>query len=196
MIRYLADRRPGGAPRPALFLDRDGVLNEELPNTYVLGVDSLRCSGVAIAACHVAMQREIPIVVVTNQGVVGRELVSPADLMRIHARLLDFLGEHSIVLEAIYACPHHPDAPRPCMRTCSCRKPSPGMLLAAADDLRLDLPASAMIGNRSTDRAAALAAGIPIRNIVLLGQAPFQTDRPTLGDFVARHLERTFSPAD
>lgn len=172
LIRYIEPSNSYRSGTPALFLDRDGVLNEEEPGRYITDPSQVRLLHVAIGACRLAMRHGMPLVVVTNQGVVGRNVITATDLMRIHARLVDLLARRGVRLDAIYACPHHPSAYEPSMRCCRCRKPDPGLLLAAAQDLELNLASSIMIGDQETDRAAAVAAGLSFENVYLTGDLP------------------------
>ncbi len=170
MIRYLRGEA-GPTPRPALFLDRDGVLNRHIVDGYVTEPREFEPLDIALGAASAAQDMSIALVVITNQGVIGRELATESDVMAIHALLLDVLAEHGITLDAIYACPHHPKAPDPAQRLCECRKPKPGMILAAARDLNLDVTASVFIGDQPSDVAAAKAAGIPDDRILVIGAA-------------------------
>ncbi|HEV3474444.1 MAG TPA: HAD family hydrolase [Actinomycetota bacterium] len=139
--------------RAAVFLDRDGTLIEERghlgdPNDVVVlpGVpDALR----TLAGGGFAL------VVATNQAGVARGLFTEADVDAVNRRIAEVLGEQGIRLDGWYFCPHHPDLTGPCQ----CRKPGPGMLLAATQDLNLDLQRSWMVGDHPTDVQAGQAAG-------------------------------------
>jgi D-glycero-D-manno-heptose 1,7-bisphosphate phosphatase len=144
--------------RPAVFLDRDGTLVEEVPYLHdparvvlVGGVGALA----AVAAAGYAL------VVVTNQAGVARGLYDEAAVDAVHRRLAELLAGAGVWLDAVLHCPHHPQGTVPgYARRCRCRKPGPGMLEAAAERLGLDLAASFMIGNHPTDAGAAVAAGV------------------------------------
>jgi D-glycero-D-manno-heptose 1,7-bisphosphate phosphatase len=144
--------------RPAVFLDRDGTLVEEVPYLHeparvVLqpGVGALR----RLAAAGHAL------VVVTNQAGVARGLYDEAAVEAVHRRLAELLAGVGVRLDAVLHCPHHPDGTVPgYARACRCRKPGPGMLEAAAGRLGLDLAASWLIGNHPADVGAARAAGV------------------------------------
>lgn len=137
----------------ALFVDRDGVLNEKMPEgTYVTRPELLRVlPGVpeAVARMNRAGWR---VVVVTNQRGIARGLFTEEDLAGVHRFLVVQLGEAR--LDAIYHCPHAGDA------GCGCRKPAPGMLLRAAAELDLDLGASWMVGDHPSDVEAGRRAGV------------------------------------
>ena len=169
MLRYLRGEADA-APRPALFLDRDGVLNRHIVGGYVVSPADFEPIDIAAEAAAAARELGAALVVVTNQGVIGRELATESDLMVINGLLLAALAERGIFLDGIYMCPHHPMAPDPMQRDCGCRKPKPGMILAAARDLNLDLGRSLFIGDQPSDIAAARAAGIVDARTLLVGE--------------------------
>jgi D-glycero-D-manno-heptose 1,7-bisphosphate phosphatase len=150
--------RFGSVPRPALFLDRDGVINEEVE--YLS--DPARVSLIPGAAAAIAQFNAagIPVVVVTNQSGLARGLFSVADLAAVTARLSDLLAADGARLDASYHCPHHPSGSVPALSIpCLCRKPGIQLLLDAARDLDLDLSRSALVGDKPSDLGAARAAG-------------------------------------
>jgi D-glycero-D-manno-heptose 1,7-bisphosphate phosphatase len=152
--RVAAERRA----RPAVFLDRDGTLVEEVPYLHdperVVLADGVAALA-AVAAAGYAL------VVVTNQAGVARGLYGAAAVDAVHRRLAELLAGAGVRLDAVLWCPHHPEGTVPgYARACRCRKPGPGMLEAAAGRLRLDLAASFLIGNHPTDVGAAVAAGV------------------------------------
>jgi len=139
--------------RPAVFLDRDGVLNETgmrhgVP-TPPPGVEHFRLLPRVAEACAALAASGLVLVVVTNQPDVSRGTLDPSELDRIHRRLNDLLP-----LDAIYVCTHDE------ADGCPCRKPRPGMILKAAADLELDLNRSVCVGDRWRDIDAALHAGV------------------------------------
>jgi D-glycero-D-manno-heptose 1,7-bisphosphate phosphatase len=144
--------------RPAIFLDRDGVIIED--THYLASPDQVRLvpgSADAIAALNRAGW---VVVVITNQSGVARGLFAPADVDAVHTHLSDLLAGYGARIEGFYYCPHYPSADVPAYRVdCACRKPKPGMLLRAADDLGLDLEQSWMVGDRESDLEAGAAAG-------------------------------------
>jgi histidinol-phosphate phosphatase family protein len=142
----------------AVFLDRDGVINEE--DGIIRSVDQLRLLpgvGGAIARLN---QADLPVIVITNQPVVARGWCTEEELGVIHAYLRDLLRPFGATLDAIYYCPHHENANDPAYRVlCDCRKPRPGLLKLAAEDFGLDLSRCVLIGDRTVDLEAARAAG-------------------------------------
>jgi D-glycero-D-manno-heptose 1,7-bisphosphate phosphatase len=152
-------------------LDRDGVLNRRIVDGYVVEPTDFEPLDLALEAAAAAQRVGAALVVITNQGAVGRNRATESDVMVIHALLLAALTKEGIVLDGIYACPHHPLSPDPTQRDCLCRKPRPGLIVAAARDLNLDLTRSILIGDRPSDVAAARAAGIAEDRTLLVGEA-------------------------
>jgi D-glycero-D-manno-heptose 1,7-bisphosphate phosphatase len=144
--------------RPAIFLDRDGVIIEDV--NYLARPNQVRLipgSAEAIAALNRAGW---PIVVVTNQAGVARGYFPETAVTCVHRHMARELAAYGAVIEAFYFCPHHPEAEIERYRiACACRKPSPGMLHRAADELGIDLERSWMIGDRISDLEAGAAAG-------------------------------------
>jgi D,D-heptose 1,7-bisphosphate phosphatase len=148
---------------PAVFLDRDGTLNQE--RGWLSAPESLELMPGAAEAVRAINCAGRLAVVVTNQPVVARGECSEAGLRQIHNRLEWLLGESHAYLDAIYYCPHHPDGGFPGERAdlkvpCECRKPATGLLETAARDLNIDIARSWMIGDREGDRQAAKNFGI------------------------------------
>jgi D-glycero-D-manno-heptose 1,7-bisphosphate phosphatase len=170
MLRYIRGVT-GSVPRPALFLDRDGVLNRRIVDGYVVEPSDFEPIDLALEAAATAQRVGAALVVVTNQGAIGRDRATESDVMVIHALLIAALSKEGILLDGIYACPHHPLSADPTKRDCQCRKPKPGLILAAARDLNLDLTGSVFIGDQPSDIAAARAAGIPEDRALLVGGA-------------------------
>lgn len=145
-------------PFHAVFLDRDGVINEE--DGIIRSIDQLRLLpgvGEAIARLNEA---GLPVIVITNQPVVARGWCTEAEVGVIHDHLRDLLRSHGATLDAIYYCPHHENANDPAYRlVCECRKPRPGLLKRAGGDFGLDLSRCVLIGDRTVDLEAARAAG-------------------------------------
>jgi mannose-1-phosphate guanylyltransferase / phosphomannomutase len=140
--------------RSAVFLDRDGVVTKEVDLLH--RQDQLELIEGAAEAIKYINHKGYLTIIVTNQPVIARNLCSIKELEAIHAKLETLLGAEHAYLNAIYYCPHHPDAGYPEERKeykikCSCRKPAPGMLLQAASDWNIDLNESYMIGDRDSD---------------------------------------------
>ena len=139
--------------RRGVLLDRDGVLVEE---AGIRVGDVVPVSGAAEALGRLSAAG-FTLAVVTNQTVVARGLATEAEVDEVHRRLAVALGFPEL---RFFVCPHHPDADDERYRLdCDCRKPRPGLLLRAADELGLDLSRSSMVGDRISDVAAGAAAG-------------------------------------
>ncbi|MBZ5639686.1 MAG: HAD-IIIA family hydrolase [Acidobacteriia bacterium] len=151
--------------RPAVFFDRDGVINREVGGHGLVRVDQLDILPGSPRAVRRVNDAGWLAVLVTNQPQIAKGLVSAAELRAIHARLETRLGLEGARLDRIYHCPHHPDrgfeGEVPELKfECDCRKPLAGMILRAAADLPVDLAASCLIGDSWRDVGAARAAGL------------------------------------
>jgi D-glycero-D-manno-heptose 1,7-bisphosphate phosphatase len=151
---------------PALFLDRDGVVNEDLD--FVHRVEDFRfIDGVFDLVRTARRVLGGPVVVVTNQSGIGRGLYTEAQFRLLTDWMLARFEAEGAPVDRVYHCPHHPEhGIGDYRRDHPWRKPNPGMLLQAADDLGIDLPASAMVGDRMSDIRAAAAAGVRTRILV------------------------------
>jgi D-glycero-D-manno-heptose 1,7-bisphosphate phosphatase len=132
-----------GGLRRAVFVDRDGTLDPDLH--YLRDAERLelfRGVGQALQLVHAHGQL---VVCVTNQSGVERGYYTTEDVERIHSRVNDFLAAEGTRVDAFYYCPHAPE------HGCDCRKPGTGLFVRAAAELGLDLPGSAMVGDRATD---------------------------------------------
>jgi D-glycero-D-manno-heptose 1,7-bisphosphate phosphatase len=147
-----------GDPKPAVFLDRDGTLNEEVD--YLSDPEQLVLIPGAAAAVARLNAKGIPVVVVTNQSGIGRGHYGWEDFAAVMGRMGTLLALENAWLDAVYASPHHeqaqgeyavPDHPE--------RKPNPGMLLRAAEEHGLDLARSWMVGDKDIDLEAGRRAG-------------------------------------
>ena len=163
---------------PALFLDRDGTLIED-PG-YLADPGAVRVIPGVPETLRSFREAGHVLVIVTNQSGIGRGLYGWDDYEAVAARLRALLAEEGIVIDAELACGHSPEAGE----TCGWRKPAPGMILAAAERLGLDLPRSLMAGDKRLDIAAADAAGLPRAVHVATGQG--RREREKLADAAFR----------
>jgi histidinol-phosphate phosphatase family protein len=164
----LAFTRAGGPDEHwsrAAFLDRDGVLNECVPDPRSgrlespLAVGDVRLlPGAAVAARRLA-DAGYALVCVSNQPAAAKRTATLAALLAVHERVLELLAREGVQLSAWRLCLHHPAGRGALARPCECRKPAPGMLLDTAAALGLDLGASWMLGDTDADVAAGRAAG-------------------------------------
>jgi D-glycero-D-manno-heptose 1,7-bisphosphate phosphatase len=159
LTRQGLTHRAAAPGTPALFLDRDGVIVEEV--NYLHRIEDIALIIGAAGAIAAANRRGVPVVLVTNQAGIGRGYYRWAEFSAVQDALLSALAAEDAVVDAVYACPHHPtglagfaDADHPA------RKPNPGMLLRAEKDLALDLRRSWLIGDKATDVEAAKRAGL------------------------------------
>ena len=160
--------------RPAIFLDRDGVINYEVDLLH--RVEQMQLIPGAADAIRRINQMGYLAIVVTNQPVIARNLCSFEELEHIHMQMETLLGHEHAYVNAIYYCPHHPDAGYPEERKeykirCNCRKPAPGMLLQAAKDWNIDLENSYMIGDSQRDIEAGHNAGVKQSILIPSNQA-------------------------
>lgn len=169
----------GLARGPALFLDRDGVVNVD--HGYVHRVDQFEfLPGIFELARFVAQDLRWPIVVVSNQSGIGRGLFDEATHEALTAWMCERFREQRAPIARAYHCPYHPEhGIGDYRREHDWRKPNPGMMLQAAADLDLDLSRSALIGDRLSDIEAAAAAGIALRiRLDPLGAEPGRAGPP------------------
>jgi D-glycero-D-manno-heptose 1,7-bisphosphate phosphatase len=144
--------------RPAVFLDRDGTVNEEVG--YIRELERLVLIPGAAEAIRALNQMGVPVVLVTNQSGVARGYYPESWLDALHGRLAELLAEQGARLDGVYYCPHLPEGDvAEYSIECQCRKPEIAMLERAATDLKLDLSRSFMIGDKATDVDAGLRAG-------------------------------------
>lgn len=155
--------------RPALFLDRDGVINEDLD--YVHRIVDFRFRDGIFELCGTAQARGMALVVVTNQAGIGRGLYAEADFRTLTDWMLARFAERGIRFAGVEHCPDHPaHGLGPYRRENPRRKPGPGMILDASATHGLDPARSVMLGDRATDMQAAVAAGVGMR--ILLAASP------------------------
>jgi D-glycero-D-manno-heptose 1,7-bisphosphate phosphatase len=144
--------------RPAVFMDRDGCLIEE--SGYINHPSRVRMLPRSPAAVVRLNQAGIAAVMATNQAGIARGYFSNEMLLTVNAEVERQLAAAGARLDALYVCPHHPTAGEPPYRDdCECRKPKPGLLLRAAEELGLDLSQSVMVGDKPGDVEAGQAAG-------------------------------------
>ncbi len=162
--------------RPAIFLDRDGVINR---STGLLkrAEDFELLPGVAEAVCAIN-RSEYLAVVITNQPVIARNLCTLEGLDEIHKKMETLLGRAGAKFDAIKFCPHHPDRGYPGENPvykidCDCRKPKPGMVFEAAEEFHIDLTRSFLIGDAERDIICGKNAGV--RTVVLTSGAEYDT---------------------
>lgn len=177
--------------RPAVFMDRDGTLTEEVG--YVNHPRRLRLLPRSAQAIRRLNEAGIAAVVVTNQAGIARGYFSEEVLQAVNAALVAQLKDEGAHLDGIYVCTHHPTEGAPPYRLdCACRKPRPGLLRRAAAEHGLDLRRSAVVGDRPSDLIAARAtgaAGVLVLTGYGLGEWEYRrTTFPVAPDHVAEDL--------
>jgi D-glycero-D-manno-heptose 1,7-bisphosphate phosphatase len=172
--------------RPALFLDRDGVINVE--KHYLYRIEDFEFIQGVFDACRYFQHLGYLIVVVTNQSGIERGYYSEADFQKLTQWMLARFKEQGVDVAKVYHCPHHPEL----SGACDCRKPKPGMLLAAQEELAIDLSRSILVGDKLGDIQAGKVAGVGMNVLVhsghkladtALSQADFVMD--SLADFMS-----------
>jgi len=152
-MRILFERFSAAPAGPAIFIDRDGVINRRRPGDYVLEWSQfVFMPGIREALRRLSTLR-LPMIVISNQAAVGKGLLEAAALKAMTVQLQEVLRGSGVVLNAYYYCTHRSD------EGCDCRKPKPGLLRQAAAELNIDLPRSIFIGDADTDVQAARLAG-------------------------------------
>ena len=168
--------------RPALLLDRDGTICEEVG--YLREVDEVQLIPGSAEAIRQANRAGLRTIVATNQAGVAHDLFDEQRLAEIHDRMRALLAEEGARLDGIYYCPHHPEARLERYRlACPCRKPQSGLLVRAREELGIDLGRSFMIGDQTRDLLAGVAVGAsPV--LVLTGHGDRHRAQATSGDGV------------
>lgn len=153
------DTGPGSGSRRAVFIDRDGVINED--RGFVHRIEDLVLIPGAVDALRQLQEAGYLLVVITNQSGIARGLYTEADYQAFTRHLVHVLASGGVTLDAIEHCPHLPDAHVLQYRMdCACRKPRPGMILRAAGRLGIELSTSILIGDRISDVQAGRSAGV------------------------------------
>lgn len=144
--------------KPAVFLDRDGTLNEDVG--YLRAVRDLRLFPWTVDAVRALNQSGFPVVVITNQSGIARGILTEKIVGELHRHLSALLEAGGAHVDAYYYCPHHPDGSVAAYaQRCACRKPGRGMIDRAAADLGLDPEQSFVVGDKWLDVGAARAVG-------------------------------------
>ncbi|MFN8445513.1 MAG: D-glycero-beta-D-manno-heptose 1,7-bisphosphate 7-phosphatase [Caldilineaceae bacterium] len=182
-----------------VFLDRDGVINQERSD-YVKSWDEFRILPGVLDALHRLAQLNVPIIIITNQSAIGRGAATQETVDNIHQRLSELVTETGGKIDDVFLCPHRPD------EDCGCRKPKPGLLLQAAAKYQLKLEQTVFVGDSVTDYQAAVAAqahsilvktGRQAQQLESLVESYLQTNhqavRPEIVDNLSVAVERIIS---
>lgn len=168
--------------KPAVFLDRDGVLTKE--KGYICTIDELEVFSYAYECVQQIKNKGYYAIVVTNQSGIARGLFTEADLQKMHLYLKQETG-----VDAIYYCPHHPEGTiQEYRKICYCRKPATGMIKQACKDYRIDLDRSFMVGDRAGDIITGQGAGL--KTILLeSGYGLEQLEAHIKPDYIFKNLQ-------
>ncbi|WP_338561347.1 D-glycero-beta-D-manno-heptose 1,7-bisphosphate 7-phosphatase [Erwinia sp. E_sp_B04_7] len=171
---------------PAIFLDRDGTMNVD--KGYVHEIDNFQFIDGAIEAMQELKKMGYALVMVTNQSGIARGLFTEDTFMQLTEWMDWSLADREVDLDGIYFCPHHPEAViEEYRQQCDCRKPQPGMLLSAQQELNIDMAASYMVGDKIDDMLAGKAAGVGIKVLVRSGK-PVTEEGENAADWVINSL--------
>ena len=153
----------------AVFLDRDGTVNVE--KNFIDDPKDFKLYEGVSGAIKCLNKKGIRVILVTNQSGVARGYFTEERVNEINEYLKELLGNNGASLDGIYYCPHHPEFDK----TCDCRKPKPGLLKRAADDLQIDLQSSYIIGDKLLDLE--LASSIGAKGLLVLTGYGLETTR-------------------
>lgn len=174
--------------RKAVFLDRDGTIIKEVGDLTLKDIKRAKFFPKAVEAIKTLNRLGFLVVIVTNQPVVARGLATEKEVDEIHAILVRRLAKKGAKIDAVYSCPHHPEATLPKYRVrCRCRKPNIAMILKAAKKFGIGLKKSFIIGDRTADIAAGNRAGMKVI-LVKTGYAGKDGKFKGRPDFVAKNL--------
>lgn len=148
-----------------VFIDRDGVINRDSPD-YIKSVDEFEFLPGSLDALRDLTRHQYDIFLITNQSVIGRNMVTPKGLRLIFQAMQQGVENHGGTIKDIFFCPHVPDD------QCLCRKPKPGMIYSARDKYDIDLHHATMIGDSTKDIRCAHNAGVGRTVLVLTGNGP------------------------
>ena len=189
--RHLIDPAPKWRDQrhvlPAIFLDRDGVINQEV-HYLSKPEDMVLIPGASEAIARINAAR-VPVIVVTNQSGVARGYLTEDDLLILHERLTQLLAAQGASVQGIYYSPFHAEGQGAYCKESICRKPGPGMIFAACEDFAIDRAESILIGDKIVDLEAGRAAGLKTV-LVRTGHGAKQADMPGANnaDFIADDL--------
>ncbi|HVO65190.1 MAG TPA: HAD family hydrolase [Syntrophales bacterium] len=141
----------------AVFLDRDGTINEEVG--YLDKIGKLKVFANTAEAIKTINESGMKAVVITNQSGVARGYFSEEFVKKVHARIQKILKAKGAFIDAFYYCPHHPEGTGTYQQVCACRKPEAGLLMTAAQDMDIDLTRSYVVGDMIKDIQAASKVG-------------------------------------
>jgi D-glycero-D-manno-heptose 1,7-bisphosphate phosphatase len=175
--------------RKAVFLDKDGTLIRDIP--YNVNPDLITLSADCISGLKKMMLAGYQLIVISNQSGVAMDFFDIRDLLPVEKRIDMLLRKHGIYLSGFYFCPHHPQGlvKEFCVR-CDCRKPKNGLLLAAANEHRIDLSKSWMLGDILDDIEAGNRSGCKTVLIDNGNETEWKMNPKRVPDFIAAHINQ------
>jgi len=150
----------------ALFIDRDGVINTD--KVHVAEIERFDFTAGIFDLCRKYADAGYRIIVITNQAGIAKGYYTEHDFLELTSWMIAEFKQHNIEIARVYHCPHHPDF----TGKCNCRKPEPGMILTAAEELNFDISNSVLIGDKESDLEAGRRAGIPESQMLLMTGTP------------------------
>ena len=144
--------------RRAIFLDRDGVINKKRDD-YVKSINELEIFPFVASAIKKLNNANFKVIVITNQSAINRNIITHKKVEQIHLTIQNYLKKNQSFIDAFYYCPHKPD------ENCICRKPKPGLLIKAIQDLKINPKESWMIGDSNSDLESGRLVGCNIMKI-------------------------------
>lgn len=154
----MSEKEQSSNDTPAVFLDRDGTINEQMG--YINHTCRFKMLPGAAEAIKKLNDAGIPVVVVSNQSGLARGYFPEELLTAVHDKMNKLLAETGAHVDGIYYCPHHPEAKEKRFRAaCNCRKPKPGLVLQASEEMGLDPKRSYLVGDRWSDIKTAANCG-------------------------------------
>ncbi|MBS2097898.1 D-glycero-alpha-D-manno-heptose-1,7-bisphosphate 7-phosphatase [Carboxylicivirga linearis] len=139
----------------AVFIDRDGVINNDEGHYYIYKPEDFKLNNGIIEGLSLLQKNGFKLIIVTNQGGVAKGEYTEMDVQKVHQHFLNLMAEAGIEIAAIYYCPHHNK-----IADCECRKPKPGMILKALDEHQISAESSYLIGDSPRDIEAGEKAGL------------------------------------
>lgn len=156
--------------KPAIFLDRDGVINKDIAGKYITSIKDVFIYKTAIDGLKKIDRNKYHLIIITNQSAIGRKLISINKSIEINNYIVSNLKKNDILINAVYFCPHRPE------ENCNCRKPKTGLIKQAMKDFKINLKNSIFIGDKITDMK--LARDLKIKFIMVrTGQYLSQTKK-------------------
>jgi D-glycero-D-manno-heptose 1,7-bisphosphate phosphatase len=170
--------QPGKFVNRAIFLDRDGVINQRpIEGEYITRWEDFHVLPGVPESISLLNRADFRVIVITNQRCVAKQQITEAALQEMHRRMLETLAAQGATVDAVYYCPHDHEP------ACQCRKPEPGMILEAARTWSIDLKASWMVGDSASDVEAGRRAGC--NTVYISGKA---VEAPPAADFTVASL--------